>query len=375
MFKNYKPFFRLKKDGWFRVFIRRNKKYAPLLFFLGGFIFDLLTLGRIDRLYDSITLCVYLSSLSICLYLYNLADDGKWKGTFIERFEEFLPLAIQFFLGGLLSANVIYFSRSVSLTKTVSFFIILVLLFIANEFLKKRISNKYLQFSVYFFVNFTFFTFFIPVIVKEMNATIFMVSGLISLATTLFLIIYIYAVSPSTRAEIKKGKMLAIVIGVYLLINIFYYFKLIPPVPLALEKGIVAHNIEKENDKYIVTFQADDWYVFWRDSSPKFIYNPGETVYIYSSIFAPTDLKKNISHRWKKYNSENKEWEILDIISFDITGGRKEGYRGYSFKNNVDFGEWKVDVITEEELVLGVIRFEIRKQKLSDKRNFIKRIF
>ncbi len=343
----------------FRAFYRRHQKYLPVIFFICGFIWDTLTLGRIDRLYDRTVLCTYMVSLSFALYMFNVADDGKWKGTFFERYEEYLPLAIQFFLGALCSAFVVYFSRSVSFSKTLTFFVILVFLLFANEFLKQKISNKYLQFSAYFFVNFTFCTFFIPVLVKEMSTFIFIVSGLISLGTTMALIIYIYAVSPSTRVEIHEGKTLGLIVGIYLMINIFYYFSLIPPVPLALESGMVAHNVEKTNGEYVVTYQKEVWYKFWRENSLTYIQEPGTNVYVFTSIFAPTDLKKTVSHRWKWKNPETDEWEISDNIEYEITGGRDQGYRGFTYKNNITDGNWKVDVITEEGLVLGIIDFEV----------------
>ncbi|WP_425392518.1 hypothetical protein [Ekhidna sp.] len=125
------------RDSAFRKFLRRNEKYAPIFFFIGGFIFDSLTLGRIDRLYDLTVLCSHMTLLSCTLYIYNRVPDGRWKNTLIERYEEYLPLAVQFFFGALSSAYVVYFSRSVSLTKTAYFFGILVLLLFANEFLKK----------------------------------------------------------------------------------------------------------------------------------------------------------------------------------------------------------------------------------------------
>ena len=347
------------KNSAFRDFIRRHAKYAPIVFFIGGFIFDTLTLGRIDRTYDLTILCLHMTSLSIVLYLYNLVDDGKWKNTFLERYEEYFPLAIQFFFGGLSSAYVIYFSRSVSLSKTASFFIILVLLLIANEFLKKRISNKYLQFGVYYFISFTFFTFMIPVFLKELNTSVFLISGGISLACTLVLLVFIYGKSPSTRKEIKLGKMIGLIMAIYCIINLFYFMKLIPPVPLALDKGIVAHNITLENNNYLVTYESEDSYVFWRKHRLDFTYSPDQSVYIFSSIFAPTDLKKAVFHRWRWYNQNTDEWEILDDIGYDITGGRDGGFRGYTFKNNVKPGEWEVQVLTEEEHVLGVINFKI----------------
>lgn len=359
MHRSIRKSFARYKNSAFRNFIRKHSKYAPIIFFIGGFIFDSLTLGRIDRTYDLVMLCIHMSSLTITLYLYNLADDGKWKHTFLERYEEYFPLAIQFFFGGLSSAYVIYFSRSVSLSKTASFFIILLLLFIANEFLKKRISNKYLQFGVYSFISFTFFTFMIPVFLKELNTSVFLISGAASLASTLVLLVFIYGKSPSTREEIKLGKMIFIIFSIYFIINLFYFLKLIPPVPLALDQGMVAHNVELNDNSYEVTYEYEDSYVFWRKYKFDFHHAPNESVYIFSSIFAPTDLKKKIFHRWRWFNVHSKEWETTEDIGYDITGGRDGGFRGYTYKNNVKPGEWEVQVLTEEEQVLGVIKFKI----------------
>jgi hypothetical protein len=341
------------------MFLRRHEKYGPVVFFIGGFIFDTLTLGRIDHLYGLVVLCLHMACLSLTLYLYNMVDDGRWKNTVLECYEEYLPLAIQFFFGGLSSAYVVYYFRSVSLSKTAFFFIILVALLFANELLKKRISNKYLQFSVYFFISLTFFTFMIPVFIRELNTDVFLYAGLLSLASTIFLILFIYWASPSTRLEIHLGKLFGIVLSIYATVNIFYFFNLIPPVPLALDNGIVAHNIAVEDHTYLVTYERDEWFRFWRDHRLEFVYQPEEEIYVFTSIFAPTDLKKTVLHRWKWFNEATGAWEIVEDIDYDITGGRDGGYRGYTFKNNVKEGLWKVEVITNEELVLGVVDFKV----------------
>jgi len=363
------------KDSKFRAFIIKHDKYLPILFFVAGFIFDTLTLGRVDRLYDIVVLCLHMTALTIVIYLYNLVDDNKWKNTFIARYQVYFPLAIQFFFGGLSSAYVIYYSRSVSASKTASFFILLLLLLFANEFLKKRIANKYLQFSVYFFISFTFFTFIIPVFIREMNTYIFIISGLVSLGITLALITIIYRKSVSTRLEINYGKLLGIILGIYIIINAFYFLKLIPPVPLALSNGIVAHSITKTNNKYVVAYEAEEWYIFWRKHKPKFRHSNNKRVYVFTSIFAPTDLKKSIIHRWKWYNPTTKAWEIIEDIGYDITGGRDNGFRGYTYKSNVKEGLWEVEVITEEALVLGVIDFEIVIDSSLEPKRLIKKKF
>jgi hypothetical protein len=358
-----------------KAWVRLNQKYAPVIFFICGFIWDTLTLGRIDRLYDRVILFTYLSSLTLCLYLYNLRDDDIFKGTFFERYEEYLPLAIQFFLGGLCSAYVIYFSRSVTFTKTLSFFVILVFLLIANELLKKRISNKYLQFSAYFFVNFTFFTFFLPVLLKQMNTVIFLMSGIISLAITITLITLIYRSSPSTRIEISKRKTVAIITGIYLMINIFYFTNLIPPVPLALDTAVVAYHVDKANGEYIVRYEREVWYKFWRENNFKFAHMSGNRIYVFSSIFAPTDLRKEVAHRWKWRNPDTNRWEITDTIIYEITGGRDEGYRGFTFKQNVREGSWRVDVITGEGHIIGIVDFEVELHSIRELKRMVTRAF
>lgn len=343
----------------FKAYLRRHRRYAPVFFFICGFLWDSLTLGRIDRLYDRIVLFTHLSSLTVCLYMFNIGEDGRWKDTFFEAYEEYLPLAIQFFLGGLCSAFVIYFSRSVSLTKTLLFFIILVILLFANELLKKRLSNRYLQFGAYFFVNFTFLTFFLPVLVKQMNVWVFLLSGGISLGTTFLLIILIYNRCNCVKSEVSLFKLSGLILAIYITINSFYFLNMIPPVPLALNTGIVAYDVEQENDTYKVTYEQDVWYRFWANDNISHSMSPEESVYVFTSIFAPAELEKTIAHRWKWYNPNTRSWEVTDRIEYEITGGREGGYRGFTYKSGLMTGEWEVDVITDTDQVIGIVRFRI----------------
>lgn len=359
----------------FGRYITRNQKYAPIIFFMGGFIFDTLTLGRIDRIYDTLVLCSHMTLVTITLYLYNVVDEARWEGSFIRRYHEYFPLAIQFFFGALSSAFVIYFFRSVSLSKTMFFFILLVLLLFANEFLKKKISNKYLQFSVYFFISFIFFAFMIPTLIREMNTFIFIISGLVSLGCTLALIMFIYSSTSATRTELSLKRLITLILSIYISINVFYYFNLIPPVPLALDTGLVAHNVRKINNEYIVTYERNQWYKFWRKHDSNFHRKEGQRVYVFTSVFAPTDLKKPIFHRWQHFDPETETWQVTDDLGFEVAGGRDRGFRGYTYKKNLREGKWKVDVITEEELVLGVVDFVIKNTSEPPEIGMVNKIF
>src|SRR5699024_4089331 len=156
-----------------KQFLNRHKKYALVIFFIGGFFWDSVTLGLVDGWYSYPVLFTYLICLTIFLYIYHLSIADHWEHPVIKEIENYAPLGIQFFLGGLSSAYVIFFFRSVSLTKTAIFFLLLVALLISNELLKHRISNKYLQFGAYLFVSFTFFTFLLPVVIGIMDLLFF----------------------------------------------------------------------------------------------------------------------------------------------------------------------------------------------------------
>jgi len=359
----------------FGQFVLRHQKYAPVFVFMGGFIFDTLTLGRIDRTYDTVVLCLHMSFLSLWIYLYNSKEDLRWLRQYLGRFTKYLPLAIQFSFGGLSSAFVIYFFRSVSLSKTMAFFVLLLLLLLANELLKKRISNKYLQFGIYFFISFTFFAFMIPMLIKQMNTFIFILSGLISLLSVLSLVLVTFKSSTRARSEVNLTKLFSILFSIYIAINLFYYFSLIPPVPLAMQTGLVAHHVEKQGEDYLVSYEKDDWYVFWRTYRSDFHRRDGEAVYAFTSIFAPTELSKAVYHRWQWLDPKTDTWKVTEDIGFKVTGGRDLGFRGYTYKENIWPGQWKVEVITEEELVIGVLHFDIKTAATAEDRQLIQKTF
>lgn len=358
-----------------KTFLNEHKKYGPVIFFMGGFIWDSLTLGRIDGWYSNTVLFFYLISLTLSLYIFNLAEDGYWENTFLEPYLDYAPYAVQFFLGGLSSAYVIFFFQSVSFTKTLVFFIILLLLLFGNEFLKHRISNKYLQFGAYFFVTFTFFIFFLPILFGFMNTFLFIFSGIAGLSVTIYLVRLVYRKSPSTREDVNKKKLLALIFGIYLFINGCYYFNLIPPVPLSLQRGLVAYNVSKSGNTFEVTYEQSRFPNFWKSFRPTYYYSDSDSVFIYTSIFAPADLTQTVQHRWKWYDPDRERWNVTDTINYEVTGGREGGYRGYTFKRNIWPGLWVVDVTTGNGLVLGAIEFSIVSDSTKDATGLTTRIF
>lgn len=79
-------------------------------------------------------------------------------------------------------------------------------------------------------------------------------------------------------------------------------------------------------------------------------------LYAYTAIRAPRGLNERIYHVWLKDGDE------VDRIALDIQGGRREGYRAWTHKENFPEwapGRWQVQVVTEANQMIGVLRFEV----------------
>lgn len=341
------------------TYYQKHKRFAPLLSFMAGFSWDSLTLNRIDRLFDNLILLTYLLLLGFSIFLIHLIDNQRIKHPKILEYQEWYPLVIQFFFGGLFSAYVVFYFQSATLSKNWLFLLFLILLLISNEFLKDKLHNFKLNIVLFFLAAFSFFTFFLPVLLQAMNTFVFLLSGLTSL---LFVGALIYSMfRTSLEQDWKKYKTVGFaLIGLLLFLNILYFVNWIPPVPLSLKEGGVYHHIHKNTDQYEMRFEKGSWYQFWKKSDNIFHYAAGDTVFCFASVFAPTKLDKNIIHHWQVYNKKQGKWLTTDQRSYRIVGGREGGYRGYSYKKNIQPGEWRVQVKTEEESLLGRIGFTIK---------------
>ncbi|MFQ5863792.1 MAG: DUF2914 domain-containing protein [bacterium] len=339
-------------------FYEHYKRFTPIAFFFGGFTWDSLTLTRIDRMTDNLILLGYIVLLGILIILVSLVDKGIMQKPILVKYQEWYPNGLQFFLGGLFSSYVVFYFQSASLTKTSLFLGILVLLLIANEFLEKRLTNLNLLIVLYFLATFSFFIFFIPVLIKVMNVFTFITGGLLSLIFVTVILIFLYKKSIiSTRKKLFfSGTLVAFL---FILLNLFYAQNWMPPVPLSLKSGGMYHHVSKRKDFYTLKFEQPKWYQFWKKSDRPFRYAEGDTVFCFTAIFAPTKLTKRTYHHWQQYFPTRKAWITTDRLGYPITGGRGAGYRGYTYKKNVSPGKWRVDVETEEGLILGRINFKI----------------
>lgn len=341
-------------------FYQRYSRFVPVAAFFGGFTWDSLTLTRIDLMFDNLILLLYILCIGGLILIVTLVENGRLGRPWLLKYRDWYPVAMQFFLGGLFSAYVIFYVQSASLTKNALFVLVLFLLLVANEFLEKRLTNLYLLLALYFVAAFSFFIFFIPVVTKVMNLFTFIAAGLSSLLLVggLLYILHRWGLFMTRKALLLAA---APPVVLYLVVNLFYWQNWIPPVPLSLKDRGIYHHAHKdpESDLFVLQYERPKWYQFWKTDDDPFHYAPGDSVNCFTAVFAPTMLTKGIVHHWQKYLPSREAWVTTDRLQFPITGYREGGYRGITRKVNVSPGDWRVNVETEDGLLLGRIDFEV----------------
>ncbi len=338
-----------------KIYEKHEHKIGPLAM-LVGVVFDFFAFRRIDLPEENMVLVGYLVVGAIGITVVNLCEGGLLKGGFYNRIRVWLPLIIQFSFGGLFSAFMVFYLRSASILASWPYFTVLLALIVGNEFFRKKYMKLTFHMSVYFLAMYSYAVFILPVVFRSMGPSVFVASGLISLV---LMALFVYFLSKLIPEKIREAKQTLIwsIRTIFVFMNLFYFANIIPPIPLALKEAGVFYNVSRVENRYEAVTDNKNWY----DSlgKDKIWIKEGEPVYVFTSVFSPTNLNVPITHKWQYRDSTTKNWIVADEISYPIVGGRDGGYRGYTVKRMVFPGEWRVDVVTDRDRIIGRVRFEI----------------
>ncbi len=340
-----------------RMIVDQHPRRIALLFFVGGFVWDYFTLTRVDAVFDNVLLLLYVVVVSVLGYFAMLRWAGATLPNWVKRGERWLPLAMQFAFGALFSANVIFYWQSTTLTAGALYFLLLVTLLVANEFVPHD-KSPVILFALLFIGSHSFFMFMVPVALGRMGFWPFFLAGMLGVALCGF-VLWRLALAKALPSRRSRAGSVAMVVGLFVLSNIFYLNKLIPPVPLAVRSVGVYHSVEREGNRFVLAYEPAGR-IFGRYSpSTVFHREPDAPVYCFASVFAPRRFQSRIVHAWYVFDYAQDDWVIQDRIGYDVEGGRENGFRGYTFKQNVKAGEWRVDVETEDGFVIGRTHFDV----------------
>jgi hypothetical protein len=332
---------------------------------IGGFVFDAVTLRRVDTFWENFWVVVHLLVVAVCIVLVSrqenkgVADSASTLDSTGDssKVHFWLINLMQFFFGGLLSTLLVFYFRSGSFAASWPFFLVLGVAFVANESLKKYYARLGFQISLFYLSLFCFAIFIVPVIVHAMGPLVFLLSGVVSLA---LMRLFVFVLKAVAKENLERGKKeLAIAIGsIFLAINLLYFLNVIPPLPLSLMDAGVSHSITRQaNGAYALQSEEPGWLSFFRLVETVHL-PPGAPLIAYSAVFSPTRLNTRIIHEWQHYDGK-RGWLTASRVELPLLGGRGGGYRTYSMKAQVPPGAWRVNVESPNGALLGRLRFNV----------------
>ncbi|MFP5384569.1 MAG: DUF2914 domain-containing protein [Bacteriovoracia bacterium] len=357
----------LEYKNRFLEFYQRHEVLVSIFVFGLGFIFDLLTLGRIDDLLNLVQQAIYLALLgSLLLIEIRLTIGTLTLSEKLKKFWAYHNLVVHFLFGSLLSAYTIFYYTSASALTSFLFILLLAGLMLANEIPKVQDLGLPVRVILYSICLLSYFSFFYPILMGHVGPLPFWL-GILSSAAVL-LIVWKYYLKGFEKNPILKNHVLLPGLFLHLFFILGYYSSLIPPVPVAVKKIGVYYDVEKRNGNYVGKHLSPAW-KFWEKGSQDFSARPGDKVTILLSIFSPARFQDRVFLKWYR------EGNLEDTIPLNILGGRDEGFRGFGTKKHYSPGDWKVIVETSDGREVGRISLEIESDPSSDMREFKEDVF
>ncbi|MFA6899279.1 MAG: DUF2914 domain-containing protein [Desulfurivibrionaceae bacterium] len=338
------------------------RAYFPAIAFFGGFLWDALTIGRSVAPSDLWILSGDLAGAAGILWWLGhrrhtlaaiVSEDGVQTtvlpASFLAIWWERAPLLLlQFLFGGLFSALFILYFQSSSHLTAMLWSLGLGALLIANEFIDDKYHRFTLTWALFGLCAMLLFNFLLPFMVGSIGMVWFYLSTLTGAGLTHWL----RKKTPGCPGRAAPVWIIAAMLAVA------YPLDLIPPVPLVKRDIQVGRNFERVAGEYRLTLEKTSWWVFWRELSGEVHLAPGERLYCVSSVFAPRGLSTRLYHRWEHYDAL-RGWQTTSRMGFGLSGGRNGGFRGYTYKQDLVPGEWRVSVETESGRTVVVHAFSV----------------
>ena len=322
-----------------RALYHRHRRWLPAAFFVGGFIWDAVTLGRTIKPVDLIIVSGYLLGAAVILVLLGRGATFRWS--------QYLNDVLQFLFGGMFSALfILYFLSSSDLP---GYLVVLGLaaVLVGNEFLGSRYSELTLSWTFFTLCAAMFFNFALAHVFRSISTFWFYLGTLVAMVLVLAL-----------RRLTTRPSSIRPSIGLAAVMIVLHAINAIPPVPLVKKEMLIAHDVHRAGGAYVATVESTRWR-FWRKSSATFHRAAGERIFCFTSVFVPADISTTIRHRWEYRDEKRDKWVHAGTVPFRIEGGRQGGYRGYTYKSRAHPGKWRVIAQSESGATIGILTFRV----------------
>ena len=344
-----------------RDFYRKHERWVPIAFFVLGFCFDALMLRRIDEPVTIVQQALYLIIAATLISVELIEHTREIQPPFLlKKVWKYREEVLHFMLGTLLNSYTIFYFKSSSALTSLLFIILLIGLLMINEF--KRFGKSQTQ------VHMAFLSLCLVSYLVSLAPILLGFMGLIPFAcsiTASALVFYGFYRLIRPRLAAKPEMIRTHVVLPYLAMHALfiglYFAHAIPPVPLSVSYMGIFHDIQREDGEYKLSYTRSKWR-FWQHGDQTFSARQGDTLFCFARIFSPTRFKDKLQVRWLYYD-QKRGWQSSDAIPMPVVGGREEGYRAVTKKNNYGPGDWRVQVETMDNREIGRIGFTIEKDE------------
>ena len=345
-----------------RKTVKRVRRHWLTIAFFLGFVVDNITLNRVDQVFDNVVLASYVLLAMVAMYLLYASTAERLPLKINEFVRKYSPVVLQYAFGGLLSGMLIFYGRSGSWIESWPFLLIFLIVIYLNETVRDRVTRLIYNLAILFIGLFSYVVLVIPVFTGYMGPWVFVGSGLLALFIMHVFVRRLHKVIP--RFMELQMRTIVFTLGIiFAMFNFLYFANIIPPIPLSLKDAGIYHSVVRfDSGEYQLKYEKGAWWQPFKDSDTTFHARPGDNLYCFVKVFAPTKLSTDIYHKWEFYNEDLKEWTEHARLSYFISGGRGDGFRGYTFIQNFTDGDWRCTVETERGQVLGRESFKVDSQ-------------
>ncbi|MCF7843373.1 DUF2914 domain-containing protein [Candidatus Gracilibacteria bacterium] len=337
--------------------------HTTTIIFIAGFIFDMIILPDIDHPITRYIGLAHLCTVAFLIMFREWMVSRNTASSFEQKVYSFSSFGIALSSGAALSFILIYAIRSAALSVSWPLFLILLICIVANELVSSHAFRFTLDVGVLLTATLFFTIFNVPVLVKTQNDNTFLLSIVIAICISLLYLFLLQFTSESAKNEASRTYALAI--GIPMFVGMLYILNVIPAVPLSLKHSGIYHNIVRSNNGEFIAQEEKISPSFFNKFSyfatPVYYMTPYDTgVYFFSAVGAPAELTAPITHVWEQYDEATKKWIPRTTVSFTLEGGRDNGYRAYSVKENIPEGLWRVNVKVDSNRIVGRVKFLVK---------------
>lgn len=352
---------------------QRHEMLEIAAFFFIGFVYDVLTLSRIDDTLTMVQQFVYLGVLATLLLLEQKHPEGSEPPKALAKVWKWREDAIHFFYGSLLSSYTLFFFKSASGLTAFLFLVTMFGLMVANELPHFRKLGPLVRVALFSLCVSMYMAYVLPVIIGKANFWIFLLAQVLAGGAVYGVMRLLLNWHILDRVQVIKQIALP-GFGVLVVALFLYGVRVLPPVPLAVTFSGIYHDVKGVNGpkgREYHLFHEPKWWKFWVKDDRNFQMRQGDVAYYFFSVFAPKGFDQyKVNVRWF-YDDPQKGWKQESSFSPSLrTNGADRGFRYYALTRNLKPGDWYVTLETEDGHEINRQSFSVEKDERTEPREF-----